>query len=104
MITQFPAQTCECIRIGDAINYSLDQAERDQNPILGTPSGFLDLDKLTKGWRNGDLIVLGGRPCTGKTALALTMARNAAVSFGVPTAYFSYGTSCLDIADRLHSD
>ena len=40
--------------------------------------GIIDLDKLTAGFQNGDLIILAGRPSMGKTALALTIARNAA--------------------------
>lgn len=91
----------EYVRIEDAINYSLEQAEKDQNPIQGIPSGFPTLDRLTRGWMEGDLAIIGGRPGSGNTALALSMARNAAEEYHVPTAYFSFGTSYLDIADRL---
>lgn len=91
----------EYVRIVDAINYALEQAEKDQNPVQGIPSGFPALDRLTRGWMEGDLVIIGGRPCSGNTALALSMARNAAEEFQVPTAYFSFGTSCLYITDRL---
>lgn len=96
-----PSHTHEYVWIGDAINLSLIQAERDQNPVCGIPSGFPSLDRLTRGWGEGDLVVIGGRPSAGKTALALSMARNAAVDFSIPTVYFSFGTPCLDISDRL---
>ncbi len=89
------------VSIGDAINRSLEQAERDQHPDLGSPSGFPSLDRLTNGWMPGELIIIGGRPCTCKTALALGMARNAAVEFGIPTAYLSHKTPVLELTDRL---
>lgn len=89
------------VSIGDAINRSLEQAERDQHPDLGIPSGFPSLDRLTNGWMPGELIIIGGRPCTCKTALALSMARNAAVEFGIPTAYLSHKTPVLELTDRL---
>jgi replicative DNA helicase len=47
--------------------------------ITGIPSGLVDLDKLTAGFHPGELIVIAGRPSMGKTALALTIARNTAV-------------------------
>jgi len=89
------------VSIGDAINRSLDQAERDQRPDFGIPSGFPSLDRLTNGWKPGELVVIGGRPCSCRTALALGMARNAAVEFGIPTAYLSHETPVLELTDRL---
>jgi replicative DNA helicase len=46
--------------------------------ITGIPSGFYDLDRATRGWQPGDLILLGARPSAGKTAFALQIARKAA--------------------------
>lgn len=89
------------VRIVEAINTSLEQAARSQGPALGIPSGFPSLDRLTRGWSKGELIVIGGRPGTGTTALALGMARNAAVDFGVPTAFFSLESTVMEMTDRL---
>ena len=89
------------VRIVEAINTSLEQAARSQGPALGIPSGFPSLDRLTRGWSAGDLVVIGSRPGTGSTALALGMARNAAVDFGVPTAFFSLDSTVLEMTDRL---
>lgn len=89
------------VSIGDAINRSLEQAERDQRPDFGIPSGFPALDRLTDGWKPGELVIIGGRPCSCKTALALGMARNAAVEFGIPTAYLSHETPIMELTDRL---
>lgn len=46
--------------------------------ITGVPSGFKELDGATRGWQPGDLIILAARPSVGKTAFALSLARNAA--------------------------
>ena len=50
-------------------------------PITGIPSGIKDLDLLTLGWQDGDLIIIAARASQGKTAFALNMARNAAGHF-----------------------
>ena len=87
--------------IGDAINLSLELAEKSQGGPLGIPSGYPSLDRLTRGWSAGELVVIGGRPGTGTTALALGMARNASVDFGVPTAFFSLESTVTEMTDRL---
>ena len=69
--------------------------------IIGVPSGIIDLDKLTAGFQNGDLIILAGRPSMGKTALALTIARNAAIENKSPTAIFSLEMSSDQLGQRL---
>lgn len=47
--------------------------------VNGVPTGFRDLDTLTGGWQNSDLIIVAGRPSSGKTAFALSLTRNAAM-------------------------
>lgn len=47
--------------------------------LTGVPSGYPDIDILTGGWQDSDLIIVGGRPGQGKTAFALSLARNAAL-------------------------
>ncbi|MBI1804173.1 MAG: replicative DNA helicase [Ignavibacteriae bacterium] len=47
--------------------------------ITGVPSGFPNLDEMTGGFQKSDLIIIAGRPSQGKTALALSIARNAAL-------------------------
>jgi len=56
--------------------------------LTGVTSGFKEIDRATRGWQPGDLIILGARPSVGKTAAALNLARNAALS-GTPVAMFS---------------
>jgi replicative DNA helicase len=53
--------------------------------VNGVPTGFRDLDSLTGGWQNSDLIIIAGRPSSGKTSFALSLARNAAAHPEKPT-------------------
>ncbi|MDH5201778.1 MAG: replicative DNA helicase, partial [Nitrospirota bacterium] len=57
--------------------------------ITGIPSGFRDLDDLTTGFQKGDLVVVGGRPSMGKTALALNIAQYVGLEVREPVAVFS---------------
>src|SRR5437867_3730981 len=57
------------------INKLYEQKEK----ITGIPTGFSDLDEKTAGLQASDLIIVAGRPSTGKTSLALGMALHAAL-------------------------
>jgi replicative DNA helicase len=46
--------------------------------VTGTPSGFLDLDRLTAGFQPGNLVVVAARPSMGKSALVLGIAAHIA--------------------------
>jgi len=76
---------------------------REQGRITGIPSGFADLDSLTAGFQNGDLIIIAARPSMGKTALALNIAFNAAYDAQVPVAFFSLEMSKEQLVRRLIS-
>lgn len=68
---------------GDIREALVDVYEDIQNStgeLTGIPSGFRDMDKLTGGWKEGDLIIIGGRPSMGKTAYALNLMLNAAAT------------------------
>lgn len=71
--------------------------------MSGLPSGFPDLDAMTSGWQKGTLLIMAARPGMGKTALALTMARNIAVDFKKPVAVFSLEMSSVELVTRLIS-
>ncbi|MBT8244896.1 MAG: replicative DNA helicase [Winogradskyella sp.] len=71
--------------------------------LSGIPTGFDKLDKLTSGWQPSDLIIVAARPGMGKTALTLTMARNIAVDFNQPVAFFSLEMSSVQLITRLIS-
>lgn len=89
------------VHIGDAINKTLEIVEKDQDPFYGIPSGFVSLDRLTQGWQPRELTVIAARPAVGKTAFALSIARNAAVDFSIPTAFFSLEMSTVSLTRRL---
>lgn len=72
----------------------------DGAKFTGVPSGFTDLDELTNGFQRADLILLAARPSMGKTALALNVAVNAALS-GKSVAVFSFEMSKGALARRL---
>ena len=69
--------------------------------ITGIPSGLVDLDNLTAGFHPGELIVIAGRPSMGKTALALTIARNAAVDNKHGVGIFSLEMANQELAMRM---
>jgi replicative DNA helicase len=73
--------------------------------ITGVPSGFPSLDKVTYGWQGSDLIILAARPAVGKTAFALNLARNAALSTTRPTpiVFFSLEMSSAQLVTRILS-
>jgi replicative DNA helicase len=67
----------------------IDAAANQKDGLLGVPSGFTALDRITGGWQKSDLLILAARPGMGKTAFVVTMAKNAAVEFKKPVAIFS---------------
>jgi replicative DNA helicase len=69
------------------------------------PSGFPSLDRVTYGWQPTDLIILAARPSVGKTALALNLARNAALNpiKKTPVAVFSLEMSASQLVQRILS-
>lgn len=81
----------------------IESAKNQDGNIVGTPSGFTALDKMTSGWQPSDLIILAARPAMGKTAFALTLCRNAAVDFKKGIAIFSLEMSSLQLVTRLIS-
>jgi replicative DNA helicase len=69
--------------------------------VTGVPSGYDQLDRATRGWQNGDLIILAARPSIGKTSLALRLARNAAKV--VPVAIWSLEMEDVQLVLRMLS-
>ncbi|MDR2901032.1 MAG: replicative DNA helicase [Treponema sp.] len=69
----------------------------------GIPSGFDDLDSMTSGFQNSELIIIGARPSVGKTALAMSMAAHITIKEKTPAAFFSLEMSDMAIMQRLIS-
>ncbi|MDR2520848.1 MAG: replicative DNA helicase [Bacteroidales bacterium OttesenSCG-928-I14] len=89
--------------IRNAINVMKEVAKRSDN-LTGLSSGFIDLDKITFGWQNSDLIIIAGRPSMGKTAFVLSMMKNIGVTYNIPIAIFSLEMSNIQLINRLIVD
>lgn len=81
----------------DRIKYLFEH--RDE--LLGVPTGFIDLDKLLGGLQQSDLIIVAGRPGSGKTGLMLNVAKNAALTYKKHVAVFSLEMSNEQLVQRL---
>ncbi len=79
----------------------LQKAAARTDGLSGLPSGFHQLDKMTSGWQNSDLVIIAARPAMGKTAFVLSMAKNIAVNQRVPVALFSLEMSNVQLVNRL---
>jgi replicative DNA helicase len=69
--------------------------------VTGIPSGFRDLDRITSGFQEGNLVVIAARPSMGKSALGLGVAANLAVRKNVPVALFTLEMSKSEVTQRL---
>jgi replicative DNA helicase len=69
--------------------------------VTGVPSGFRDLDRITSGFQEGNLVVIAARPSMGKSALGLGVAANLAVRRNVPVALFTLEMSKAEVTQRL---
>ena len=79
-------------------------AHANQGGITGISSGLNKLDEMTCGWQNSDLVIIAGRPAMGKTAFALSLAKNIAGDQKIPMAIFSLEMSDVQLTNRLISN
>ena len=89
-----------------AVKEALELIEAIHANKLGSfsvPSGYHQLDDLLGGFQKSDLVIIAARPSMGKTALALSIARNVAVDDKVPVAIFSLEMATIQLATRLIS-
>ncbi len=61
----------------------IEMRSKHTGKIHGITSGFSEIDSITDGFQRGDLIIIGGRPSMGKTALAMNIIENCGVPAGV---------------------
>ncbi|MGD9368019.1 MAG: replicative DNA helicase [Desulfobacteraceae bacterium] len=90
--------------ISKIIEANIDALEERQGKkalVTGVPTGFTQLDHKTSGLQRSDMIILAARPSMGKTALALNIARNAAIDGNVPVAVFSLEMSKESLSERM---
>lgn len=79
----------------------IEEAGKREDALVGIPSGFTRLDRLTSGWQKSELVIIAARPSMGKTAFALSMARNMAIDHGKKVAIFSCEMSSIQLVNRL---
>lgn len=86
--------------VGEAFDKIMELGENKQD-VVGLPSGYIDLDKVTTGFQPDQLIILAARPAVGKSAFALNIAQNAATKSKVPVVIFSLEMGAVDLVNRM---
>ncbi len=83
---------------------NMQKAATNKDGLTGIPTGFYQLDNITSGWQNSDLIIIAGRPAMGKTSFALSMAKTILTNYKIPMAFFSLEMSNVQLVNRLISN
>jgi replicative DNA helicase len=97
-------QASDFRRINEILHDEVDRLEklsRGDLDLVGTPSGFSDIDGITGGFQPGNLIVIAARPAMGKSAWVANIAENVAVKERMPVAFFSLEMSEVELAQRF---
>lgn len=81
----------------------IDELFNSDGNITGLETHFADLDKITAGLHNSDLIIVAGRPAMGKTTFTMNIAENAAIKNNTPAAVFSMEMAGEQLAMRMLS-
>jgi replicative DNA helicase len=80
------------VPMSDLVKDSYPQIEQlfeQKRLITGMPSGFVDLDEMTRGFQRGDLVIVAARPSMGKTSLVLNIAQHVATQPELTVGFFS---------------
>lgn len=99
-------QTTKVYGMQEIINRTIktiDEHYKNKSSFTGIPTGFGQLDTMTSGFQNSELIILGARPSIGKTAMALSMMEHIAIDQKIPCGFFSLEMSYEMIGQRLLS-
>ena len=86
--------------VRDALEY-IEAIHSNTKQKFSVPTGFYELDEMLGGFQKSDLIIIAARPSMGKTALALTLARNAAVDHKIPVGVFSLEMATIQLIIRM---
>ena len=78
----------------------IEKLKDNTDGLTGVTTGFKNLDKITNGWQNSDLIIIAARPGMGKTAFTLSLGANAANN-GTGVAIFSLEMANTQLVQRL---
>ncbi len=105
-ITNNPNNSKKFISMRNLVPRSWERIEKladGGDSIRGIPTGYQSLNTILSGFQKSDLIILAARPSTGKTALALDIARKVAIEHNHPVAFFSLEMSAEQLTDRMLS-
>ncbi|HEX2912696.1 MAG TPA: replicative DNA helicase [Chloroflexia bacterium] len=94
----------DAVKVGSILEEYFDRLaylHDHRGELVGVPSGYTDLDKLTGGFQQSDLIILAARPSVGKTSLALGMAYNVVMKAKRPVGVFSLEMSREQLVQRM---
>lgn len=80
---------------------NIEQLHESDGEITGIPTGYRDLDRMTSGFQNNDLIIIAARPSVGKTAFALNIAQNVATKTDKNVAIFSLEMGAEQLVQRM---
>lgn len=86
--------------VRDALEY-IEAIHSNSKKQFSVPTGFYELDEMLGGFQKSDLIIIAARPSMGKTALALSLARNAAIDHKIPVGIFSLEMSTMQLVIRM---
>ena len=88
--------------MGEALN-EIEAISNRGGEMIGVPTGFIELDKLTNGLHPGQLVIVAARPALGKSTLGLDICRAASIKHGLASVIFSLEMSRHEIVMRLLS-
>jgi replicative DNA helicase len=88
--------------MGEALN-EIEAISNRGGEMIGVPTGFIELDKLTNGLHPGQLVIVAARPALGKSTLGLDICRAASIKHGLASVIFSLEMSRNEIVMRLLS-
>lgn len=86
--------------VRDALEY-IEAIHSNVKQKFSVPSGFYELDELLGGFQKSDLVIIAARPSMGKTAFALSAARNAAIDHKIPVGIFSLEMATMQLIIRM---
>lgn len=86
--------------VRDALEY-IEAIHSNTKQKFSVPTGFYELDEMLGGFQKSDLVILAARPSMGKTAFALSLARNAAIDHKIPVAIFSLEMATMQLVIRM---
>jgi replicative DNA helicase len=94
----------QTVELREALNDAFDRIDgliSGEATNSGLPTGYTDLDEITAGFHNSELVIIAARPSVGKTSMALNMVRNIVVDERKPAYFVSLEQARIELAERL---